>query len=114
MPVCDEEVTVVFEKIITEVENKLNYSRCRVAFSEAVNGMMLNTNTIIFPTASEDWSTDTRKIQSVGIFNTNEFFKDDELVKPLVILQLPGLIDIRAGETAMFDPSTIVLNLSDE
>jgi hypothetical protein len=103
-----------FDEVSVDVENTLNYKRCRVSFSEAFDGVMTNNNTIIFPTANEDWTTDTRKIQSVGIFDTDKFNEGENLIKPLVILQLPCLIEIKAGETAMFDPSTIVLNLSDE
>ena len=103
-----------FDEVSTDPDNTLGYKRSKVAFSAANNGMMLNTSSVMFSTAIEDWTTPTRKIQSVGIFNTDKYYENGELIKPLVILQLPSSIEVKAGETVIFDSSAIVLNLSDE
>lgn len=103
-----------FDEVSTDSKNTLGYSRAKVAFSSADNGMMFNTTSVMFSTAVEDWTLPERKIQSVGIFNTKDYYKDGELVKPLIILELPSQVEVKAGETVVFDPSTIVLNLSDD
>ncbi len=104
-----------FNEVSTDKDNTLNYKRSRIIFNEAIDGVMFNTNSIMFSTASEDWTTEKRKIQSVGIFQTKEFFNEkQELIQPAVILQLPSPIAVNAGETVVFDPQTVVLKLSDE
>lgn len=107
-----------FDEVSTDPENTLNYKRVRIAFSDAENGTMMNTSMVIMPTANEDWTLPTRKIQSVGIFNTDAYYDGEDttktLIKPLIILQLPTPVEIKAGETATFDPGVIILNLSDD
>ena len=98
----------------TDDKNDLNYKRARIAFSPASEGMMINTSSVIFNTASKDWTVD-RKIQYVGIFDTDKYYDEKgNLIQPNVILALPNPVEVKAGETVIFDPSTIVLNLSDE
>lgn len=109
-----------FDEVFTG-ENESGYKRARVTFGQANDNLMVNTNTVIFPTAIDDWTKDTRKIESVGIFDTDKYYYDESesslldkaLIKPLVVLKLPMPIEIKKGETAMLEPGVVVMNLSD-
>lgn len=114
-----------FDEVSTDINNEKNYKRIRVSFSQAIDGTCFNTNTVMFSTASEDWTTDVRKIESVGIFDTDKFFSDENesesesrenetdehLIKPLFVWRLSNPAELKKGETIIIDPSLIVINL---
>jgi len=86
-----------------------NYQRARVIFGKSNDGVITNSNEIVFTTASEDWTDATHKIEMIGIFNTQDY----ENVTPLVVLPLPKYESIIKGETIVLAPDTIQLSLTD-
>ena len=91
-----------------------NYKRARAIFHKAIDNCILNENQIVFNTASEDWTTGTSLIERIGIFDTLDYEDSDgNLIKPLVVLELPVAEAVLKGETLLLAPGAIQLNLSD-
>ena len=74
-----------------------NYNRARVVFGNVENNVIYNINEIIFNTASEDWTTNGKSIEMIGLFNTQAYTDESQIIKPLVVLRLQENLTILKG-----------------
>lgn len=92
-----------------------NYRRARAVFGEAVDGVISNLNEISFNTAEEDWATSQKPVCMIGIFDTLNYQDEDEnMIEPLIVLKLPDVVTIKAGETIFLTEGSLNLTLTDE
>lgn len=92
-----------------------NYRRARAVFGEAVSGVISNLNEVSFTTASEDWTTPSKNVCMVGIFDTLDYQDEKgDLVEPLIVLKLPDSVSVKAGETIFLTAGSLNLTLTDE
>ena len=92
-----------------------NYRRARAVFSEAVDGIISNLNEISFNTAGEDWTPDQKPVTMVGIFDTLDYQDENgNMIEPLIVLKLPDIVTIKAGETIFLAEGSLNLTLTDE
>lgn len=92
-----------------------NYKRSRVIFGKAEDCVISNVNEVVFNTASEDWTSNSSKIEMLGLFNTLDYEDETtkELIKPLIVLKLPRTETVLKGETIILAPEAIRLSLTD-
>lgn len=90
-----------------------NYNRARVVFGNVENNVIYNINEIIFNTASEDWTINGKSIEMIGLFNTQAYTDESQVIKPLVVLRLPENLTVLKGETIILEPGAIQLSLTD-
>ena len=92
-----------------------NYRRARAVFGEAVVGIISNLNEISFNTAGEDWTPDQKPVTMVGIFDTLDYQDENgNMIEPLIVLKLPDIVTIKAGETIFLAEGSLNLTLTDE
>ena len=92
-----------------------NYRRARAVFGEAVDGIISNLNEISFNTAGEDWTPDQKPVTMVGIFDTLDYQDENgNMIEPLIVLKLPDIVTIKAGETIFLAEGSLNLTLTDE
>lgn len=92
-----------------------NYRRARAVFGEAVDGIISNLNEISFNTAGEDWTPDQKSVTMVGIFDTLDYQDENgNMIEPLIVLKLPDIVTIKAGETIFLAEGSLNLTLTDE
>ena len=85
------------------------YARAEIIFSEPNNGIIQNSNQVMFNQAITNWTSDSRKIYAIGIFNSpSEDFADS----CLIFLPLSELEEVLAGETFSLNPNSIRLQLA--
>ena len=49
----------------------------------------------------------------MGLFNTQAYTDESQIIKPLVVLRLPENLTILKGETIILEPGAIQLSLTD-
>lgn len=92
-----------------------NYRRARAVFGEAVDGIISNLNEISFNTAGEDWTPDQKPVTMIGIFDTLDYQDENgNMIEPLIVLKLPDIVTIKAGETIFLAEGSLNLTLTDE
>lgn len=92
-----------------------NYRRARAVFGEAIDGIISNLNEISFNTAGEDWTPDQKPVTMVGIFDTLDYQDENgNMIEPLIVLKLPDIVTIKAGETIFLAEGSLNLTLTDE
>lgn len=92
-----------------------NYRRARAVFGEAVDGIISNLNEISFNTAGEDWTPDQKPVTMVGIFDTLDYQDENgNMIEPSIVLKLPDIVTIKAGETIFLAEGSLNLTLTDE
>lgn len=90
-----------------------NYNRARVVFGNVEDNVIYNINEIIFNTASEDWTTAGKVVEMIGLFDTQDYTDETQIIKPLVVLRLPEKLTVLKGETIILEPGSIQLSLTD-
>ena len=89
------------------------YERARAVFGTPENGLIVNANDVVFPSAIEDWAV-VKPVTMLGIFDTQEYEDADKnLIKPLIVLALPQPVTIAKGEVVMLPKGVVRLGLSD-
>lgn len=83
-----------------------HYQRAPVHFSLANNGYVANTSDIIFNQAAIDWTSNTKKIVAVGIYDGNTV--EDNC---LAVLPLSDKEDVLGGQTFTLNPQAVRIQL---
>jgi hypothetical protein len=94
------------------------YTKQPFVCTHAVEGVAYNSNEIVFNTATEDWTTDGRVIDKVGLFNkeitTNSLGETTETYTLWCVLPLVPSETVVAGDTVIINTNAIRLQLTNK
>ncbi len=91
------------------ISDVTRYSRAKVKFGPAHDGIIENVAEVSFPTAGTDWTSSAEKIFSIGIFDSAN---GDIADSCLIYLPLSESEEVLAGEKFVLNPNSIRLQLA--